>query len=343
MKVNRKNLVDCLEMAVSALGTNVLVPNFQYIQINGDVIQATDGNVLITTWANVESLGNFAVPRAFYDLLKNLTTEEVELIFKDDKLKVKTTKLVGTFTTVESSGIMEKNEIDAGYVFPESIPNFIEGLSFCRFGVSTDETSGSLCGIRIEGKYLYSTDRYRITKWELTDDLGFSCTLPVKFVDILLKHKNDISAEVGYVPSNNTFFAHFTNADIVTTVLPGDYQSLAEYFPKSSYVEVVFDGEQTHSLEKHVSFLKNVNPLDKELLVKIVNDTCIFISEDPESGILSEDVKILNVKDVELEFSVNPIFLKDIMNICSGFKYFPDNGLILFEADNLRYLVQIRK
>jgi len=342
MKVNRISLVECLEKVIPALGINVLVPEFQYLQISGRRIQATDGALLIeSTLPEGSDYGYFAVPgRPFYDLLRNLDKEEVDLIVEESKLKVKTNKIEGTFTILDKVNIKEV-DIPNSLVSVEDFSNFIQGLNYCRFGVSKDETLGPLCGVRVKENLLLSSDRYRITKWELKSSLSFECSLPVKFIDILLRNKNEIQ-KMGYT-KNDTFVVELKDGTfIVTAVLTGEYQDLLQYFPVSEYKEIEFVDDQRDALEKHISFLKNVNLADKEVEVKISKNKCIFTSKDKELGILIEEVEIASSNSSEIEFSVNPIFLKDIMEICSGFKYYVEMGLILFETEKLQYLVQIR-
>jgi len=343
MKVNRASLIECLEKVIPALGINVLVPEFQYLQFDKRIVQATDGALIInTTLPEGSDYGSFAVPgRPFYDLLRNLDKEEVDLIVEDNKLKVKTNKIEGTFIILDKVNLISVDTPDS-LVLLEDFPNFIQGLNYCRFGVSKDETLGSLCGVKVKENLLLSSDRYRITKWNLNNSLSFKCSLPIKFIDILLKNKDEIQ-EMGY-SKNNTFVVVLRDGtSIITAVLIGLYPDLLQYFPTSEYREIEFVDDQKDALEKHISFLKNVNLVDKEIDIKISKNKCVLTSRDKELGTLIEEVEISSSNSSEIEFSANPIFLKDIMEICSSFKYYVEAGLILFETDNLQYLAQVRK
>lgn len=344
MKVNRKNLVDCLEKVVPALGFNMLVPEFQYLQVNKRLIQATDGALIIeSTLPEGSDFGQFAIPgRSFYDLLRGLDKEEVDLILKDDKLKVKTNKVEGTFTILNKVNFREIDDPDS-LVPTVDIPDFIQGLNFCRFGVSKDETSGPLCGVRINDNLLFSSDRYRISKWILNNNLSFKCSLPVKFIDILFKNKDEIQ-EMGYSKQNTFVVILCDGTTIVTSVLTGEYQDLLQYFPTvGESIEVKLIDDLSDVLERHISFLKNVNETDKEITIKICENKCITTSIDKELGIFKEELEASAGTDIEIELKVNPIFLRDIIKVCSNFRYYKELGLILFEAVNLQYLAQIRK
>ena len=59
----------------------------------------------------------------------------------------------------------------------------------------------------------------------------------------------------------------------------------------------------------------------------------------PEKSNLVEQVDVEMAAGEAVSFSVNPIFLQEIANRCSSFKYFT-NGLILFETEKLRYVMR---
>lgn len=348
MKVNRKQLVDVLEKVAPALGFNVLVPEFQNFQIDGNRIQTTDGVMLIDTALPVDTELKCAIPGApFLHLLQSLNDEEVELIYKDGTLSVKTNRVKGVFTTSTITSLKNIDDLLQEPVVGISgnLSDLIQGFGFCRFGVSEDKTSGPLCGVRIESDSVFGTDRYRIVKWSLKTASSIKCSLPLKFVNVVLKYKDEILS-MHYVEDERFIVMLEDGTYIGTAVLAGDYPDLLQYFPNASvasYREVELVDDLTDVLERHISFLKNVNEIDKEITIKICKDKCIVSSIDKELGTLREELKVSSEEDPEVEFHVNPVFLKDIMRVCSSFKYYAYEGLVLFKADELEYLVQVRK
>jgi len=346
MKINRKELVNVLEKVAPALGFNVLVPEFQYFQILGDKIQASDGAMLIDAILPKDTELNCAVPGApFLHLLKTLSDEEVELIDKDNTLKVKTNRVKGVFTISgvakfkDTINLLQKGIIE----ITGDLNNLIKGFSFCRFAVSKDETSGPLCGVRISKSSIFGTDRYRIIEWMLAEDLPIECSLPLKLIDVIIKFRNQISNM--YYSKNGEFILMLKDGTYISSVvLVGEYPDLGQYFPTSDqYKEVELTDNLTDVLERHISFLKNVNEIEKEITIRICRNKCTISSVDKELGTLSEEVEVTFEEEEGIEFCVNPIFLRDIVKECSGFKYYYENGLVLFEADKLEYLVQVRK
>lgn len=344
MKINREQLVNVLEKVAPALGFNVLVPEFQYFQIDGQRIQATDGAMLIdTTFPEDTRLKCAIMGRSFLDLLKSLDKEEVELIYKEGKVKVKTDKIEGTFAVLDKVKMRDVSFPLAYFVvrLPEILSNLIRGIRLCRWGVSKDETSGPLCGVKIADNLVLSTDRYRIIKYELNDCLSFECSLPSKFIDVLLRNKDEV-LEMRYIEGEKFVVCLRDGTIIATAVLAGEYPDLLQYFPTTTSEEIKFMGGQVSAIERHINFLKSVDYVDKKILIKIQGNKCVITSKDRELGELVEELEVFTKEDLDIEFSVNPIFLRNIIDLSLSFKYYVEKGLVLFEADKLRYLVQTR-
>jgi len=341
MKVNRTNFVKVLEKVAPALGFNVLVPEFQNFQFDGVKVQATDGALVIEAVLPEDTGLKCAVPGApFLHLLRSLTDKEIQLIYEDGTLKVRTNKVKGVFTTL---AVNIKKIINVSTTERlEHFSDILQGLSYCRFGVSKDETLGSCCGVQINNNVIFGTDRYRIIKWSLEKSYPIECSIPPKFIEVILRSRSEITA-LFYI-KNSVFGALLKDGVYISTpILSGDYPDLLKYFPTSdNYREVKLVSDLGDILERHTDFLKNVNSVDKEISIRVLKNKCIITSTDVELGMLSEELEVVSDEEKEVEFNVNPVFLRDIVQECSGFKYYIDKRVILFEADHLKYLVQTR-
>lgn len=343
MKINRKQFVEVLEKVSPALGTNVLVPELQYFQVEGDRVQVSDGVLIIDSVFPMDTGLKCSIPKGVLSLLTSLDVEEVDLVVENGKLGVRTTKLEGEFAVLTPPKFQPLNSMEAKDMKPVAstlIDDVVEGLGFCRFGVSKDMAGGPICGIRIDGGAVFSTDRYRVVKWNLSEYAGITCSIPLKFVDMLKRNQNRIS-ELGCL-ENEALVAILDDGTYISTcLLKGVYPNLLEYFPDPviDYKQVEFGESLALAVDRHLVLLKDVNPSDRETEVEIKEGICTFTSKVLEKSNLVERVDVKMEKDSEISFSVNPTFLHEISSRCSSFKYF-DNGLILFETEKLQYLMR---
>jgi len=357
MKLNRETLLQKLEIAYSAIALNPIIPHYSYFKIAnkgddlGDCLQAFDGLVMINTWL-AEDIGvGCAIPaEPFLKLLRSLEDEEVELDFEKDKVKVKTDEVKGTFTVLDEVPVKEVTLSNNFIEDRDIIRDLIKGLSICRLYVSKDQTSGPIRGVMIDEDKLIATDRYRVIVWKLDKSVPANCSIPPKFIDIMSKNAGEVKRIVFNTNDGLTAILN-DGTQISTSILSGEYPNVLQYFPTSdSFIKIKFPDTMDSVIERQITFLSRVDLIDKEISVRILNDRCITESKAKDLGSLIDEVNVEGDFDnIDIEFFVNPVFLKDIVNTCSYFKYYDENGLIILEADKLsnpdklRYLTQARE
>lgn len=364
MKLNREKLLEQLEKAYPAIALNPIVPHYGYFKISKErdglrgSIQAYNGLVLVNVQL-VEDIGHDCVVPAesFIKLLRSLEDEEVELIFEEDEVKIKTNAVKGTFTVLDETSLKTISISGTIISDEQALQDLMEGLKVCRIYASKDQTSGPMRGVKIDEDKIIATDRYRVVVWRLDNHIPVNCCIPLKFIDIVLKNRDEIK-EFLFVEDDNFTAILNDGTQISTMLLKGEYPNVLQYFPTSgSFKEIKFTDSIesvsavgiSNAIERHVTFLSRVDLIDKEITVQILKGKCITKSKDKELGSLVDEVDILSEEDLDIEFLVNPVFLKDIIGACSCFKYYDESGLILLEADKLskpdklQYLTQVRE
>lgn len=357
MKVNRQKFLEQLEAAYPAIAPNPIVPHYSYFKISerstglGDRIQAFDGTIVINVPTEVSlNLGHdCAIPaESFLKLLRSLDDEEIELTFQKDKLKVVTDEVQGTFTILDKTTIKQISISGTLISDKEAIQDLLSGFKVCRLYASKDQTAGPMRGVKIDEDKLIATDRYRVIIWRLDNSIPVKCSIPLKFIDIVLKNKDDIKE---LLLTQEGFTAILNAGTVISTMLlAGEYPDVLKYFPaEGSFKSIKFTDEIAAAIERHVTFLSQVDLIDKEIWVQILKDKCITKSKVKDERSLVDEVNITSDEDLNIEFLVNPVFLKDIVNICSCFKYYPAIGIMVLEADKLsksdklQYLTQVRE
>lgn len=349
MKINRSTFVAILEKLVPVLGNNPLMPEFRYFQIEGNHIQATNGIILADLVCPIDTGLCCSVPKEVFDLLTSLDVEEIDLEVKDGELRVKTNKIKGKFFVLTPPTFKTLPEVDTEKsidIDPLLLQDVIDGLGFCRFGVSKDIAAGPYCGVQINESKVFSTDRYRVVQWNLKEDLGLVCTVPVKFIDVLKRcQKNVVSLSV----TDNVLATVIDDGmQVFAMALIGDYPKLAQYFSCSGkHEQVGFGDKLAPIIERHSGLLKDINAFDRIMLIEIEEGICILTSEVPEKANLVEQIDVETSENFNLAFSINPTFLREIATKSSSFKFFPSPsddgtsaGLILFEAEKFQYLMR---
>lgn len=342
MKVNRIELVNVLEKVLPAVGINALVPEFEYFQIYQEKVQATDGVMLISTTLPVDVGFTCAIPgEPFLNLLRSLDIEDIELTYKNDSVVVRSDRVEGTFTVIPAANIREV--CLHGSAVPSNIlSSLVSGLAFCKFSVSKDATSGPIQGVKVKGTQLFSTDRFRIANWKLSEEVPFECSIPLKFVNVIEKIQPAGISQVYYAEEKDELIVMLQDGTYISTsVLQGEYPDLEQYFPGSEDEFMLFRFAENLPvlLERHIKFLSGVDAMDRAVFIEYKEGKCILTSRNKELGVLVEEFEVSKIKG-SVKFRVNPMLLRDVASLCSDFKYFQKKKLMLFEADSFRYITR---
>lgn len=351
MKLNRQSFLDKLELVYPAIATNPVVAHYSYFKITKgstdaiDRLQAYNGLVIIETKL-VEGMEHpCAIPaEPFIKLLRSLNDEEIELIFKADEVKVKAKTIKGKFTILDEVPVSDIPISDSPIEDKAILDDLLDGFKACALYVNKDKTSGPSRGVRVDKGDVVGTDSFRVALYQLENPVSFTCSIPTKFTDIVLKKRDELKL-LSYIEDEG-FAAVLNDGTLIgTKVMLGEYPPYPDYFPTSDdYVKVEFvDEEMLLAMDRHITFLSRLDLINKEINVHIIGDKCITTSKDELVGELIDEASISSDEELNVEFPINPIYLKNIVGVCSCFKYFPEMGLVLLEADKIRYITQILK
>jgi len=353
MSVNRKVLVEKLELVAPAANPGSFVPDFQNVHFNGEILATSDGIVSIfadnplleVQDGRKTQVPSFSVPAdAFLNLLQTLDTEEISLEIKNENLVVKTKKIEGKFKigkAMDCPIASSKESISTG------IENLVEGLRMCRFGVCKEKTSGTISGVRIDFSKVYSTDRWRAYRYDLGISSGLSpVTVPTKFIDIVLRNQERIES-FGINELDKFYVLLKNNTLIETSVYPGDFPPVESYFENvnmDGFLELIFEAELKDILEKHLkTHLDRTDFFNREIRISVKGKICTLFSESKNKGELIEGTE-LKEEVGEFEFLVNPSLLQEVLQHSKGkFLYHPEVNLILICADRLQVLIQTKE
>lgn len=347
MNVDRKQLVQALETVYPAVGTNALLPVFQNVKVDGEIVECTDGSIKIETMLPKDLGLHFCVNASgFLSLLRSLKCDEIGLELKDNVLQVRTDKMEGSFNLTTNANF-PRIEYSENVIGDIDLVGLRDGLYMCKLGVSQDETAGVLCGVIFtptdeKGEtYLYATDRFRILRAKWANPYKEQFSLPTKFIDILLKR----IAQVVFMDfTGNRFQVELDDGTKMSTLVhDGKFMDLAAFYPteEMKYTEVGFDDEFKDIFTRHTQFLKGMDMVDKEVAITTKDHVCILKSHAKALGTLEEETCVDTPE--ALSFSVNPVLVQDILPKTNSFKFYSTEGIVLFNSGDLEYLIQTRE
>lgn len=349
MKVDRNQFITDLEIVNNTLGTSAFVIAFQCFHIRGNVVYATDGAFsLHRTLGYNTGLDCSVFGTPFLTTLHNIRSDTLDLSQDGDKLVLSAKKIEGEFAIVGNPDSIKLPQYEEKNGITLDINTF-SAMSKATFAASRDETQGAICGVFVGEDYVYATDRFRIFRHKIEKDPTAQSLkdliLPVKLVSLvkkLCKGNELLSLVVDPKTQDKKIVIFFKDMVLEGTTLSGKYPEIQEEFRDfSDLIEIEYD--KKHLLDvlgRHLDFQKGVMDGDKKIVVMIGADGSFVQTSDPDIGNLNEEVEI-KAGAQEISFSINPIFLKQIVDDGDHLSYCPSQELVKIWSDSFEYLAKV--
>jgi hypothetical protein len=349
MQIKRKVLLGLLDKMMPVISSKSAV-EYQNINFYGNRVQATNGRI----WVDIETGFELDIQvraEPFFLLVKKLKAKDLNLELKDSILYVSTTKSEGEFHTYPTAPA--EIPVLENQIAIENAEDFIQGLRFCRLGVSGDDLNGPLCGVGVKNGLLWGCDKYRILRWVLDKPTNITACAPAKLADILHSFKEEIQA-IHFAPGENGGGCFGVTLESNTTIwasgIEGEYKDLNHFFPEGEAEVLEFESEFSDILERQLANLKDVKGEEKEATF-IVSDKDVTIVSQKFSPNKEVERKLEDTVDLKnpraegsprIEFGLNPSLLKDVVGLSLSFKFHSEQNVVVFETDKFRYMVMAR-
>lgn len=342
MKIKTSELKKSIDFVKSGLSNGNDILDFsKYLFFQKDEIFAFNGVVKISSKFKNEDLMSEEVKfcidgKLFEELVKRIKSEYLELIKNEDSISITSGKVKAELSI--NNDLLEKmteylinfDDEQEFYPLPEK---FFTGLKLCSF--STDKnTANALSNVFISDNYIYSTDNFRLSIFNMSVTLQDDFNLSIKVINELLKYK----FENYFIKDDFIYFFNDTNLifSVRLNELTGkDFTKFVSFFDEKDFIEIPVDVNSLLDISSII--LTEDNIMDKYVNIEI-KDKKIKVTGKSELGIIENEIDF--DIEVELNFSINPIFFQEILKICN--KLTLKDNLIIFSNNEFLHLFSIK-
>jgi len=202
------------------------------------------------------------------------------------------------------------------------------------FSASKDATRPAMTGVLVDGKYVASTDGFRISEYKMKGEVDSAeVILPASSVAELVK----FNPTHLYIDKSWAYFINNDGVIFCCMTIADEYPDYVKFLKGFDTKEIVLP-ENTKQIIETVSVLATGSfDLEKEIDIKIESNKFSCRGQNAKGWIVS-NCKI-DYDGEPIEFTINPFFLSKILDHTSSM--FLGEGKLLFKDKSFKHIISL--
>lgn len=336
MKVNKQELLDALVAVRPGLAKKAVVEQMsRFIFTEVEVVTYND-RICISYPFKTDFQCSIAAEE-FFKVISGLTQKSVELLFKNDKLVIKSGKVkasLSAFTAEDELEMLEVLELGSLDKKWRDLPkDFTEGIFLCLFSASKDMSQLNLTCLKIEDDVIISSDDIRVSHYVMKESIGTSFLIPAESVSELVRFK----ITKFYLGDSWIYFSTDDGVVFCSKVVKGEYLDFTQYFEFEN-VRLRLPVDLKQAVETVSVLAEGKFDIDKKISISIV-DGKIKCRGEKEVGWIEKEIDIKFKREESIYFEINPIFFSEILARTNVMLCGEDK--VLFRTDSFTHLISL--
>jgi DNA polymerase III sliding clamp (beta) subunit (PCNA family) len=326
----RKELLSILSKVKETVASSKLVPLYQCFCFRDNKVASFNGSAGTMTSCKLDN-ANFAVDATrFYKIIQAMS-DDISLTLKDQNLWIASGRNQTVLRTAATKGFADLLPRDP--VIYSEAQNLVAGLKAVSFCVGSNPMRPQFMGVAIEGRYLYSCDGIRISRYRLDEAVPNPITIPAQAVEHICR----LGQPTYLFTSGGLLGCLWAETKTIYVT-----QTLAFGFPTKTVEDMLSNQDDTFAefpdeLSAAVSRVKLLTPADDtELIVESDGKTLKLSATTSEIGNSTEEMDWEFPQ--KFKFAIKPFYMEqglkttnrvDLSDILTGTKRmlrFSENG-----------------
>lgn len=339
MQFKKKDIEKILSSIRPNLAQKNMDSQLSHIFFTGQNILSFNGKVAINHLCKTEM--NFSVDgQKLFSVISRMPGENITLTEKEDSLSIKgeskaeaSLKIMKDISVLEQADFLNKKFLKWNPV-PEG---FNEGVNLCKFSVSKDLTKPALSCIYINEDKIFSSDNFRISKWEMDKKIPDSFLIPGNSANILSGFK--ISHYIIKSP-----WLHFkAEDDVVVSCLSvsAEFPDVEDFFNVKGSALILPEGSK-ELIEDVSVMLEEEFKQDEFIDISFSEkDSAIYFSGEGNLGSFKKALTSNTKIKKDFHIKINPDFLISILNKETQITVDAKSPRALFKRDNFSHVISL--
>jgi DNA polymerase III sliding clamp (beta) subunit (PCNA family) len=275
----------------------------------------------------------------FYKLISKFTDEVVDINLEGDWLKVKSKSSDAELAAIPDTKVLrfvKELKVDKIKKWKPLPKKMTEAFKWCLFSASSNASIPYLTGILITNDYIMSTDELRISHYKLKSKMDRPVIIPADSVKDLIRFE-----PVRYALTDAwIFFRNENEVTFCSRLVSDDYPAddyLGEFDFKGK--RVILPGALKEALDVTQVLAEGDIEEEKRVDISIKKGVMKIKAEKQEVGWVEKRLRIKYKKEGGITFTINPIFLSEILAKTDAVLIGEDR--VLFQVGEFKHLVSL--
>jgi len=263
----------------------------------------------------------------------NFTIKDQTLLIKGENKSEASIKIMKDISVLNQADFLHKKVLKWNSV----AEGFNEGLNLCRFSVSKDLTKPALSCISVNHNMIFSSDNFRISKWEMKDSFSESFLIPGNAANILSGF--DI---INYMIKGS--WIHFkTKEDAVVSclIVSAEFPDVEEFFDIKGSSLILPEGSK--ELIADVSVMLDED-FKQDQFIDILfseKDDVVYFSGSGQLGNFKKAIQSKSKIKKNFNIKINPDFLTSILDKETKITVNAELSNALFKRENFSHIIRL--
>jgi hypothetical protein len=336
--INKKELLEDLIRLSFALGKKDIGKQTTCFIFMNDYIHVYNDEIYVAVPFAFNSV--FSVDgESFLKTLKGFFEDEIKMDIHGDNLKLFAKKTKAE-VPISSKILLQKEIKELFYAenwkkLPEDV---VQGIDLCGFSTSNDLTRGLLFCVAVLQDKVISTDDIRMSKYNLKKSVvqkNKNWLIRSEYSHLFKKFELSSYVEQdGWINFANTKGMRFSVRRIA-----GSYPQNVDFFKKADkFTKFAFPEEFKKYLEFVIPLMSDILDYDKILRIKAQDKKFYSIVE---REFVYKEKQFDLEKNVSFNFLINPVFLKQILDIGNEFYIDDKEHRLYFYSEDFSHILSL--
>jgi len=323
--IKTSELITALSKIKSGISTRGLVDGFGNYSLDDDFVRTYNDHICISypfktgVVASVKAENLNAV-------LSKIDVENIELSVVDNSLLINGGNTKAGL--IKTEGV---KHIPINGEWKDLPEDFLHGLSLCSFSAADTMSMGILYCIHVNRKKLYSSDNYRISKYELSKEIRDTFLIPAKSAEEVSKFK----VTKYLLDESWVHFKSDTGVIFSCRIVNGIYKDVDRFFEVEGK-EFVLPENIKKYVDSSLVMADGKREFEKKIEMTLSKDQIILRGET-ETGWIESKVPCQLDLEESFKVTINPVFLNEVLNKSTSI--IVREGRALFKSENFQHVM----